>query len=835
MIGAAQARSPSGADRSVPAWALGYEPRPGRPDELLDADGVPREGWRRFLTGLGSLAPDEIARRFASAERHIRDTGVSYRVYGDTTERTWPVGSLPLLIDAEEWREIEAGIVQRATLLEAVLRDVYGPGDLIGPDLPAAAVAGSPEFLRAVHGMEPPGGRYLHLYAADLTRGPDGRWHVLSDRTQAPSGAGYALENRLVMSRAFPDLFGALHVARLAPFFQGLREGLAATADRSDPRICLLTSGPSSETYFEQAYLARYLGFLLVEGDDLTTRDGRVHVRTVAGLKRADVLWRRVDGDFVDPLELNPASRLGVPGLVEALRAGTVAVANMPGSGLAEAAALATFLPRLSRRLLGEDLKLAGPAGWWCGDEAGRDRARARFDEVAIAPAFAPPGATSAERRLGADIDVDERERLLASLHDRPGDYVAFEPVRYSTAPVWSSGRLAARPFALRVFAAATPQGWRVMPGGFCRIALRDDTHPAAMGAGVQAADVWVLGDNPAGSDTLLPRRDQVRVRRVTGHLPSRAADNLFWFGRYVERAEAVIRLVRCVLNGRDNPTLAEGTATERIGELLVRWSAASAPEPPALDVPVLAMARQALCGVKERGSAAAHVRSARFAASGLRERLSGEAWRALTDLGRVLDAGQTAVLSGAELVGCTDRALQAIAALSGLAGENMNRAGGWHFVDMGRRIERAVNTCVIARLFAGADARADDLGVLLDLVDSQITYGARYILGVSLAPVRDMALLDGYNPRSVAFQLDRLVEHLATLPSLRADGVPERQARLAGQLASDLAVLEAADLDAPAVEALEGRIMALADAISSRFFPGGPTAMRPETLTGLA
>ena len=298
------------------ATVAAYRPMPDIPDEFLAPDGKPREHWARFFQRLGDLGPEEIERRFSTADRHIRDTGVSYRAYGDLSERAWPLSHLPVLVEAEEWREIAAGVEQRAELLDRVLGDIYGPGHLTADGiLPAAAVTGSTDYLHPVQGIRPPDGHFLQLYAADLGRGPDGRWWVLGDRTQAPSGAGYTLANRLVLSRAFPALYGEMNVARLAPFFQAFRAGLAATAQRADPRICLLTPGPFNETYFEQAYLARYLGFLLVEGGDLTMRDDKIHVRTVAGLKRADVLWRRIDADFADPLELNGRSQLGVPGL----------------------------------------------------------------------------------------------------------------------------------------------------------------------------------------------------------------------------------------------------------------------------------------------------------------------------------------------------------------------------------------------------------------------------------------------------------------------------------------------------------------------------------------
>src|SRR4051812_10106098 len=386
--GAAEGNDQAGrgaGQRRVAQWIRDYRSLSGTPDEFLGPDGVPRAVWSRFFDAFGALAPDEAERRFAMADRHLHEAGVTYRAPGDSADRPWSLSHLPLLIDEADWKQLSAGITQRAELLELVLRDIYGEGKLVAEGaLPAAAIAGSAEYLRPVCGLAPPGGRYLSIYAADVGRGPDGRWWVLGDRTQAPSGAGYALENRLVLSRAFSDLYKSMNVPRVAPFFEAFRDSLRARADRDEPRIGVLTPGSFSETYFEHATLARYLGFLLVEGDDLAVSDNHIHIRTVAGLKRLDVLLRRVDSNSLDPLELEASSRLGVPGLIDVLRKDGVVVANMPGSGVLEARAMLGFLPALSRRLLGEELKMPHIATWWCGQRSARDEVLSRLDEVAI-------------------------------------------------------------------------------------------------------------------------------------------------------------------------------------------------------------------------------------------------------------------------------------------------------------------------------------------------------------------------------------------------------------------------------------------------------------------
>ncbi len=824
------ARRSGGSPRRVESWTSSYQRLPGIDDELLDATGTPRPHWRDFLNALSRIDDEQIERRFASADRHIRDLGVSYRVYGETNERSWPLSHVPLLITERDWREIAAGIKQRAELMERVLTDLYGEASLVSEGaLPAAVVTGSADYMRPMRGVKPPGGKWLRLYAADIGRGPDGRWWVLGDRAQAPSGSGYALENRLVLSRAFPTLYRDMNVQRLAPFFREFRNGLTQSATRSDPRICLLTPGPFSQTYFEQAYLARYLGILLVEGDDLTVQDGEVHVRTIAGLKRADVIWRRVDADWSDPLEANAASRLGVPGLMQAIRNGTVTVANMPGSGLIESRALMGFMPALSRRLLGEDLRMPNIATWWCGQETERKQVLSRLDELVIAGAFSDslPGGGDPRSIIGADLDKAARAKLEEQIARRAVDYVGQEVVQLSTTPVWEDGKLTPRPFVLRVYAAATENGWEIMPGGFCRVSDRTDARAVSMGEGVESADAWVLADKPVEMTTLLPTGDSVKIRRLLGNLPSRAADNLFWLGRYIERAEATLRLVRCYCSRVMDPDSMTGggrQSTARLARILIAWGAVSAEMAEATSAEISAAA---LHEKKQVGSAVSLAISAQRAAGVIRERLSPDAWQLLNALEARLASSSAAALPETEAFDHADSALRIIAALSGLFQENTNRVAGWRFLDMGRRVERAINTCRFARIFADKDATAENLDVLLDLIDSQITYRSRYLIGVALAPVRDMVLLDTFNPRSVAFQADRIDEHLATLPLLREDGIMEAPRRIATKLVSDLSVDEAEQIDPNKILAFEQRLMSLAEAIAQRYFLQGPGTAR--------
>lgn len=824
---ALQGRSPSTRVRTERRQTLlaDYRPLPGAFDELMAPDGSVRPHWDPFLAEWSGLSQDQLGHRFGLADRHVRDTGVCYRVHGDLDasdplagERPWPLNHVPLVIPGAEWQTIAAGVVQRASLLSALLGDIYGAGELIARGLlPAAVVTGSPDYLRPVQGTA--NGGTLQLYAADLGRGPDGRWWVLGDRTQAPSGAGYALENRLALGRAFPDLFRAMNVERLASYFQAFRAGLVASSKRVEPRICLLTPGALNESYFEQAYLARYLGFLLVEGGDLLMRDGRVHVRTIAGLKRADVIWRRIDGDFSDPLELNAASALGVAGLVQAVRQGNVHIANGLGSGVVEARALMGFLPALARHVLGEELILPHIATWWCGQDEARSVVLERLEEMSISPAFrASVDGINGHTVLAGDLGPEARAALRDRIAARGLDYVGQEVVKLSTMPVYRDGRLQPYPMTLRVFAAATPDGWKVMPGGFCRISEDVDARAVTLGNGVRSSDVWVTSDKPVEQVTLLPSADRISIRRVIGTLPSRAADNLFWLGRYLERTEATLRLVRALLgrlSDADDAAPERAEALRRLANLLTAWGAA----PAGRDHTPVAHAAAALHGLEHYGSALSSMREARRTASVIRERLSIDAWRLFDDLQRQLTPGSAATPGEGDAYETADRALKTLAAFSGLSQENMVRGNGWRFLDIGRRLERGIATCRFARHFADSSAPGDCLDALLDLTDSQITYRSRYLLGPALAPVLDLVMLDPYNPRSVGFQIDRLDAEIAALPTLADDGMLETPRRLALKLAAECRTAEAGRLDRTSILLFEQLLMGLSSAVADRYF----------------
>ncbi|MEO8686532.1 MAG: circularly permuted type 2 ATP-grasp protein, partial [Devosia sp.] len=462
-----RSQKPRGKPPAGPSIMADYRLQPGVPDEMIDPAGNIRPGWSQLMSAFDALGPTELAARFERADQYLRDAGVFYRKYdgAEGKERAWPLAHVPLLIGEADWTLISNGLVQRAELLEQIVADIYGDNALVQRGLlPPDLVARNSEFLRPLVGVKPVSGHFLHFCAFELGRGPDGNWWVLGDRAQAPSGAGFALENRVATTRALSDIYSSMNVHRLAGFFRGFRDTLFAQARKDGGRVGILTPGQLNETYFEHAYIARYLGLMLLEGEDITVEDGQVMVRTVAGLKPVSVLWRRVDASFTDPLELRYDSRIGTPGMVEALRQGSISMINALGTGILETRALAAFLPRLSKALAGKPLDLPEIATWWCGQPAERNYVIDNFDKLMIGPAFATtlPFDDPRGTALGSSMTPEQKAELIARIRANGADYVGQEQVQLSTAPVYVEGKLQPRPITLRVYAARTAKGWTI-------------------------------------------------------------------------------------------------------------------------------------------------------------------------------------------------------------------------------------------------------------------------------------------------------------------------------------------------------------------------------------
>ncbi len=798
----------SGAQEASP-WAANpflsdYRPPSGVADELMRLDGSLRPVWAPMIDLLSRLAPEDIAQRFGAGDQYLHDAGVFYRQHTDAgpTERDWPLSHVPVLIDGTEWKELSEGIVQRAELLEQVMADLYGGGDLVARGLlPAELIAANPEWLRPMVGVRPRSGSFLHFLAFELGRSPDGQWFVLGDRTQAPSGAGFALENRVATSRVFSDHFPQANVERLAGFFRAFRDALNGLRANGGERAAILTPGPGADTYFEHAYIARYLGFMLLEGEDLRVQDEGLTVRTIAGLEPLSVVWRRLDARFADPLELDEASALGTPGLVAALRDGTVTMVNALGSGVLETRALLAFLPRICEALTDAPLKLPNIATWWCGQEKERDYVRTNIARMMIGPAqsTALPFEIDATTVLGGTFRGTAKESIDSWITGDGPALVGQEAVTLSTTPAMIDGKLVPRPMTLRVFAARTPNGWTVMPGGYARIGRTEDPTALAMRSGGSVADVWVVGDKPVARDSLMGQQEGPFVRRMPGLLPSRAADNLFWLGRYTERAEGLVRKLRAYhlrLAEFGDP---EQPILQHLAEFLDHYGIDVADPVP----------RRLL----------EHLEASRLCAEKVRDRFSTDGWLALNDLARTANEFATMVEPGDDAARAMGVLLRKLASFSGLVHENMFRFAGWRFLAIGRALERADLIADILANFADLAAPVGGFDLAVEVCDSVMSHRRRYAVETNRNTVVDLLALDRSNPRSIVFQLETFSEQAAHLPKARIGGTLSALMRDLLRLHTDFTIASPEDLTTDRLRAARSDFARLSGEVTSLYF----------------
>jgi len=820
---------------------LRHSPRPesGLWDEMRHADGPLRGSWRDFVRWLpppttGQGVADEMDRRVAQVARQIRHDGITHNVFGDqgAAQRPWPLELLPLIIDSADWAVIEAGVGQRAALMQAMLADAYGPQQMLHEGLfPPALLLRHPGYLRSMRGVLPASGLRLHIVAFDLARAPDGRWQVLGCRSQNPSGLGYVLHNRLVISRQFPDAFRELRVQHIASSYRRLLDSIErparAVAGGAAPRVVLLTPGPYAETYFEHAYLARYLGLPLVEGGDLVVREMRLFLKTVEGLEPVHGLLRRLDDDWCDPLELRTDSALGVPGLLQAVRAGNVVMANALGNGFLESPAIQGFLPGIARRLLGQELLLPALPTWWCGEAAAWHDVRPHLDDKIVRSTFPRSG------RASMIVLPDDM-----AIGDDPDAWTVTDKVRFSRAPVWSGGTILARPAQVRVYAIAEQGGeWFVLPGGMTRVAKAGELS-VSMQRGGSSLDTWVRTDGPVDSFSMLPSRlsvDDIAARRPP--VPSRTAENLFWLGRYTERTEQMVRLARAVLLLIDTDEDAPEPLRESLSRLalhsgLAPWGAPTLNQAPHLF-------ERALLGAlvdPAAGSVAFNLAALERAAQALRERLSNEQWGVVRSMGAHVLALRADAPAGVPALGqvlpALDRLAVQLAAVTGAQSDRMTRDHGWRFMTVGRLLERLIGLSVQLGHFvdSGALRQAAGMELMLELFDSAITFRARYQRHEDLLALTDLVVLDSANPRSLAGVLRRLRTELRKLPG--GDGFI---ATLLRRLPADGAGLRLDDLrgaDEPQVLRVLGEVGAqlqasgamLADDLGHRFFAHAST-----------
>ncbi len=790
-----------------------------RYDELTDDQGGMRAHWRPLIDRLrADESPDAVRRSLELTRRLIVENGVTYNVYADPqgADRPWALDSLPFVLPEAEWQAIEAGVAQRARLLNALLADIYGPQRLIAEGhVPAELPYGHPNYLWPCQGLKPLGGNWLHVYAADLARAPDGRWWLLADRTQAPSGAGYALENREILEQVHPEAIPEMGVRRVRGFFGTLREMLLsadrerAGRDGETPLAVILTPGPYNETYFEHAYLARQLGMPLVEGHDLTVRGDTVYLKTLGGLRRVHAILRRLDDDFCDPLELRGDSALGVPGLLGSLRAGRVMVSNALGTGVLESAAWLGFLPPVAERLIGEKLLLPEVATWWLGEKPALEYVLANLDRLVIKPTY--PNQRF-EPMFGHDFEGRAREILVERLRNRPYAYVAQEHVRLSQAPVWKPGtkaELASRALTIRVYAVNTPEGIRVMPGGLARVANETAADVVSTQRGGGAKDVWVLS-REAPEEAGIGSTGKFASFQRQDYLPSRLVENLYWLGRYTVRAENDARLLLRTLGARS-----DARVWHHARQICRDLGAVS----PDLEIYDALRSRDAP-GLQS------DVRHLAWCASQVRNRLSARYWRGVVGLQRQM---QEAVATRGSSRETYERALLSLAALTGFSEEDMMHDEGWRLMRLGRRIERMQFVAgILARQLAGGHAtRPETVEWLLDVCDSTPIYRARYVGAPRLSQMLNLLLYDDGHPMALVFlrraidrDLDELARPLEGETERGVADVPLLPADIAGKL--DAAGEEGEETRATIADELlriSASAAGLSDRISRRYF----------------
>ncbi|HVJ91679.1 MAG TPA: circularly permuted type 2 ATP-grasp protein [Labilithrix sp.] len=823
-----------------------YTSPPSRYDEMVDDVRRPRPHWRAFLAHVRAMSPEMLDRRAQFVHDAIAADGVSYNVYADPkgASRPWELDVLPLILPAEEWRVIAAGVAQRARLLDAILGDLYGPQRLLADGLlPPALVFGQRSFLWPAMGIRPMGGVSMHLYAVDLARSPDGRWWVLADRTGGPSGAGYALQNRMTISRALPDAFRELNVEQISPFFTALQDVLyRSSPTRGEaPLAVLLTPGPYNETYFEHSFVARHLGLPLVEGQDLIVRGDCVYLKTLRGLRRVHAILRRLDSDYCDPVELRADSALGIPGLLHVVRAGNVLIANALGSAVLESGAFTGFYPAVSERLFSERLSMPSIATWWCGEPPALDYVTRHLDQLVIKPAYST---IRMEPIFGHTLDAAGRARLIERMNGQPHAYVAQEWVQLSQVPTWGRGSEypLARAASLRVFAVATPNGYAVMPGALTRVAPHDGGDVVSMQWGGSSKDTWILADKPVLRLGLSrPRLGVDDVVRSAVDIASRVGENLFWVGRYAERCESVARLLRAALvrvADPGAPSLLALTSLRSVSErleVLPPHDGAEADEPGRVgESDHQATFLAASIDPALPGGLVANVLRLHSSASQVRERMSTDNWHVFNRLPHRLPGKDANLVAALESL---DEVMMACVSLAGFAMDDMTRDDSWQFLPLGRRLERLAHLSVVVQHVLGlpADLRAGALDWLLEAANSIVTFRARYRRAPELLPVIHLVVLDETNPHAIAFQLRELAVALVrTAAELGGDVATEELGPLIATLrtlplvgfepeSGDVVEQACANL-AAVLERAEQLAYAISDDLQRRFFTHAAT-----------
>ena len=746
-------------------------------DEYLDAQGAIRPPWQGIAEKLRTFEEEEFVRRNNLLKRLIVDNGITYNVYSkEENARKWTMDLLPLVFSRKEWSGLEEKLQQRADVIDQTLIDLYTDQRIIqNAILPPFLAYANPAFLRSCYRIRPRGGHFVNLYSADIARSPDGSWWVLNDRIEAASGMGYVMENRMLSNRVFPEFFRDQQVTRLKPFYDDFCSAVSQLNPSDDPnsRIALLTPGPANETYFEQSFLARNMGFQLVEGADLTVRENRLYFKTLNGIRPINTLIRRLDSEWCDPLELRNESLLGVPGMLNCLRAGTLAMVNSLGTGLMETVAMPAFLNTLCRHFRAEDLKLPSVATWWCGQPREFSYVMENLPNLVIKRTFRR---RNDKATFCPMMSSEELDKLRKTIEASPEDYCAQELVSRATAPVYQNGALQPHHFLIRVYLMRMNGRFRLLPGGLARIAPSPESTSVSMQHGAMSKDVWILNDRASKVPEISTFKDKKDsdLQPTPDDISSRMANNMYWLGRYIERIESLARHLHIIIFALTEDFHSDTLRSLRsfISMLLTEEEFARLNEEQSKQQKMRLLdeiLQKYVWDEDYLSSLAAGFNHVRRIAFNIKDRLSTDTWQILSNMRGIAMQKRNLmpnILHEGSIEALEDT-LEWLSAFSGKTAENMVQTLGWQFLMLGKRIERTHNIieCVRHSIVENPEQEESHLQLMLNYADSTITYRNRYLNHFDKSAVAGLILKDQKNPRSLSFSIERIVAHITSLP----------------------------------------------------------------------
>lgn len=778
-------------------------------NELLGEDGNLRPYWQTFFQSFALLGSEELQERRQAILRFLKENGVTYNIYGDPLglNRPWNLDVIPFLIGKQEWTTIESGLMQRAELFNLILKDIYGPQQLIKKGLlPIELVYNHPGFLRQCAGIQQVGNHQLVLYSTDIARSPDGKIWVLNDRTQAPSGSGYALENRMAMARILPEFFEGLKVKQLSPYFTDLRNALTEMMPKqSQPRIVILTPGPRNETYFEHSYLSSYLGYTLVQGDDLMVKDNFVWLKTVSGLERVDVILRRVDDNYCDPLELKEDSQLGVAGLLQAVRSGNVQIANPLGSGILENPGILPFLPAIAKYYFNKPLILPNIASWWCGQPAELKYVLDNISTLIIKKIYRDSNASTSVD--GSLLSAKMIQELKEQIKTHPYLYVGQERVAFSSTPSLVDKKVEPRDALFRSFMVSNGNSYTVMKGGLTRTSSDSGNMIISNQLGGMSKDTWIINTenepsstqqqivkNAFGSMTQSQSQFQLQSQQMPGAimptyknaLPSHTAENLFWVGRYAERFLGNARFQRTVMQAiTEGNHLQFDTNRQTEENLLMALTHYTFTYPgfigesgkAKLNNPWKELSEM-MFDAKRNGGLTYNFSLFSRAVNAVRDHWSTDTWRVLRSMEELWVEASTSHLTHFKMMAMLDELITSMVAFIGLNRESISREQGWSLLNTGRKIESGL---LLVNMMRATLVNKHDEQVAYNLQeavlrsnDSLVNYRYKYKVHLQLPLVLDLMLLDPNNPRSLIYQVVRIKNYLESMPNPQNVAMPE-------------------------------------------------------------